>query len=83
MDTAGQFLRRHVDQLRSRHIPDSDIDSEIITDFGPTIIRNQQRIPSQSNANPTNINPSPITAPVRRSSRICIPVNRYAPLVSK
>ncbi len=41
MDTAGQFLRRHVDQLRSRHIPDSDIDSEIITDFGPTIIRNQ------------------------------------------
>ena len=82
-NNSGQFLRRHVDQLRSRHIPDNNSNSDVITDFGPTLTRNQPSQNNSTNTNPAGANSSSAstTTSVRRS-RIRTPINRYAPLVS-
>ena len=71
----GSTMRRHVDQLKSRHTTDNQPQSMTTTDienFSPTI--------PPTNF-PTSVIP-PSTTTLRRSTRNRNPINRYAHLLN-
>lgn len=80
--TPTQVQRRHVDQLRVRHGSQPStlpcLGSEIAIDLGPSTFSCDESLsrPHSPIARPTPPNP-----PLRRSDRVRIPVDRYAPMV--
>ena len=82
-------MRRHIDQLRPRTCKDDDISTDIIEDNdiddqGPYFTHSPVVEPSRTTA-PSPVSPPVATPPIpiiRRSSRHCRPVDRYAPVMS-
>ncbi len=95
--TNGTKMRRHVDQIRMRYsdgttIPESEDAESDNQDYGSSLPSSPAvGVPTpQSSEEPSTQAPTvqvppyqtPVTAPVRRSTRVSKPVKRFAPLVS-
>jgi hypothetical protein len=81
-DNQGRILRRHIDQLRRRYIPDDQENISDSLDFGPILAPNQPQLPPRLQPQHPNPNPNPTTITLRRSSRNRRPVQHYAPVIS-